>query len=81
MASTSERLKKLVEDNVEVDGQALNVPDDLNISLMDAGVSSTDIVALAKLIAEEFDVTFTPEDCAALSKLPEVVDFLDAKAA
>ena len=81
MASTSERLKKLVEDNVEVDGQSLNVPDDLDISLMDAGVSSTDIVALAKLIAEEFDVTFTPEDCAALSKLPEVVDFLDSKAA
>ena len=81
MASTAERLRKLVSDNIEVDGKPLDVPGDLNISLADSGVPSTDMVALAKLIAKEFDVTFTPEDCVALDSLQKVVDFLDSKAA
>ena len=81
MASTAERLRKLVNENIEVDGKPLAIPDDLNISLADSGVSSTDIVALAKLIAQEFNVTFTPEDCAALDSLKKLVDFLDSKAA
>ena len=81
MASTAERLRKLVNENIEVDGKPLDIPDDLNISLADSGVSSTDIVALAKLIAQEFNVTFTPEDCAALDSLKKLVDFLDSKAA
>ncbi len=81
MPSTQERVRKLVENNIEVDGQPLNVPEDLNISLLESGVPSTDIVALGKLIAEEFDVTVTPDDCASLASLPDLVAFIDAKAA
>ena len=81
MASTDERLKAIVGENIEVDGQPLSVPEDLNISLMESGVPSTDIVALARLIAQEFNVTFTPEDCASLNSLRAVADFIDAKAA
>ena len=81
MASTEERVRKLVEDNIEVDGQPISVPDDLNISLMESGVPSTDIVALGKLIADEFNVSVTPEDCASISSLPDLVAFLEAKAA
>ena len=81
MASTAERLTSLVTDNIEVDGQALDIPDDLNISLVDSGVSSMDIVALAKLVSQEFDVEFTVEECTSLKTLSEVVDFLDNKAA
>lgn len=81
MASTAERLTSLVNDNIEVDGQALDIPDDLNISLVDSGVSSMDIVALAKLVSQEFNVEFTVEECTSLNTLSEVVDFLDGKAA
>lgn len=81
MASTAERLTSLVTDNIEVDGQALDIPDDLNISLVDSGVSSMDIVALAKLVSQEFNVDFTVEECTSLKTLSEVVDFLDSKAA
>ena len=81
MASTAERLTSLVSDNIEVDGQALDIPDDLNISLVDSGVSSMDIVALAKLVSKEFNVEFTVEECTSLQTLSEVVDFLDGKAA
>lgn len=79
MASTAERLTNLVSQNIEVDGQALAIPDDLNISLFDSGVSSLDIVALAKVITQEFGVEFSLEDCAALNKLSDVVSFIDSK--
>ena len=81
MASTADRLRKLVTDNIEVDGKALDLPDDLDFSLADAGVPSTDIVTLAKMIAEDFNVTITPDDCAAIDNLKKVVDFIDGQAA
>ena len=81
MASTSERLRSLVNENIEVDGKALDIPDDMNISLAGSGVSSMDMVALGKLIASEFDVTITVEDCAALDNLTKVVAFVDAQSA
>ena len=81
MSSTAAKLKALVDANIEVDGKALDIPDDLNISLADSGVSSMDMVALGKLIAREFDVTITVEDCAALDNLTKVVAFVDAQSA
>ena len=81
MASTADRLRKLVNDNIEVDGKALTLPDDLDVSLAESGVSSTDIVALAKLVADDFSVTITPEDCAGLDNLKKVVAFIDSQAA
>ncbi|MYL01919.1 MAG: acyl carrier protein [Gammaproteobacteria bacterium] len=81
MAATAERIQALVDDNIEVDGQALDIPDDMNFSLAAAGVSSMDLVALGKLIAGEFGITFTLDDCAALDNLTKVVAFVDSKAA
>lgn len=81
MSSTAAKLKALVDANIEVDGKALDIPDDANISLADLGVSSMDMVALGKLIAKEFDVTITVEDCAALDNLAKVVAFVDAQSA
>ena len=81
MSSTAAKLKALVDANIEVDGKALDIPADLNISLADSGVSSMDMVALGKLIAKEFDVTITVEDCAALDNLTKVVAFVDAQSA
>jgi acyl carrier protein len=81
MVSTAERLTSLVNDNIEVDGNPLDIPDDMNFSLAAAGVSSMDLVALGKLIAREFDITFTLDDCVALDNLTKVVAFVDSKAA
>lgn len=81
MASTAERLRKLVSDNIEVDGKALDIPEDLDISLSNSGVSSTDIVALTKMISDDFSVSITPDDCAGLDNLKKVVAFIDGKAA
>lgn len=81
MSSTAEKLRALVDENIEVDGKALNIPGDMNISLAASGVSSMDLVALGKLISSEFGVTLTVEDCAALDNLTKVVAFIDGQSA
>lgn len=78
MASTEDRLRTLIADNLEVDGQPIALPDDLNISLMEAGISSVDLVAFAKLVAQEFDVKFSLEDCGEVKSVRELVDRLNA---
>lgn len=78
MATTADRIRKLIEENLEVDGQPIAVPDDLSLNLLDAGVSSVDIVAFGKLIAEAFNLEFTPQDCVDIKSLKELVDRLDA---
>ena len=79
MASTGDRLRSLISENLEVDGQSINVPQDLNISLLEAGVPSTDLVAFAKLVSQEFNVSFTAEHCTQLNSLQEVVEFIDSQ--
>lgn len=79
MASTAERIRTLVNENIEVDGQILDLPEDLNINLTESGVPSTDVVALTKLISQEFGVEFSPDQCAELNTLKKVVSYLDSK--
>lgn len=81
MASTADRIRKLVEENLEVDGQPLAVPADLDISLGEAGVPSMDFVAFAKVIVREFDVGLTPDDCAGFSSLRDLAAHIDSQAA
>ncbi|MDE2991959.1 MAG: acyl carrier protein [Chloroflexota bacterium] len=81
MASTAERIQKLVAENLEVDGQPVSVPDDLNANLSDAGVPSMDFVAFAKVIVAEFDVPLTPDDCAGFSTLKDLAAYIDGQAA
>jgi len=81
MASTAERIQKLVAENLEVDGQPVSVPDDLNANLSDAGVSSMEFVAFAKVIVAEFDVPLTPDDCAGFSTLKDLAAYIDGQAA
>ena len=81
MASTEDRIRKLVSNNLEVDGKPLPQPIDFSNSLAEIGVSSMDIVAFAKMVAQEFDVNFTPEICASLSNLNDLVKCLDSQMA
>ena len=79
MATTEERIRKLVDDNLEIEGRPAGRPLDLNSSLRDAGVSSVDFVAFARVVAQEFNVSFTLEDCAKYQTLGELVKFLDSR--
>ena len=54
MATTEERLRKLVDDNLEIEGRPLGRPLDPNSSVRESGVSSVEFVAFAKIVADEF---------------------------
>ena len=79
MSATADRLRNLISENLEVDGQPIDVPQDLNFNLMEAGVPSTDLVAFAKLVSQEFNVTFTVEHCSQLKSVQEVVALIDSQ--
>ena len=81
MASTEERLRNLVSQNLEVDGKPLSADLDLNTKLLDAGVTSMELVAFAKVVQDEFGIKFEPEQCTELQSLSDLIVFLDAKAA
>ena len=69
MATTEARVRELVAENLEVD---------LDSGLSELGVPSMDVVAFAKLVAQEFNLAFSPEDCARLKTLRDLVEFIDA---
>ena len=79
MASTADRVRQLVADNLEVDGKPLSSSIDLNTSLTDAGVSSMDVVAFGKVVGQEFNLTFTRDQCPTINSLQELIDFIDSK--
>ena len=81
MPSTEERLRQLIADNLEVDGQPVDPSLPLSSNLTDAGVTSIDRVAFARVLQEEFNVRFAPENCAELDSLADLIGFLDTNSA
>ena len=79
MPSTEERVKTLINENLKIDGQPLNLPEDLNTRLTALGVSSLDVVAFGKVVAQEFNVTMTPEDCVEVNTVRKLIDFIDSR--
>ncbi|MCY3507291.1 MAG: acyl carrier protein [Chloroflexi bacterium] len=78
MAATEERLRKLVDDNLEIEGRTPGSPLDLDRSLSDAGVSSPDIVAFWKVVNEAFGVDISAEQFAEMLTPRDLVAHLDA---
>ena len=78
MATTEERLRKLVDDNLEIQGRTAGEPLHMDYSLRESGVSSVDFVAFAKIVADEFGITFSPDDCANYSTVGELIARLEA---
>ncbi|MDE2938394.1 MAG: acyl carrier protein [Chloroflexota bacterium] len=78
MATTEERLRKLVDDNLDIEGRAAGEPLHMDYSLRESGVSSVDFVAFAKIVADEFGVTFNPEDCAKYNTVGELITRLES---
>ncbi len=79
MASTADRIKVLVAENLEVDGQSVGPVNDLNTSLSALGVSSVDIVAFGRLVVNEFGIDMTADDCVKVPTLAALVEFVDAQ--
>ena len=78
MATIEERLRKLVDDNLEIEGRTAGEPLHADYSLRESGVASVDFVAFAKIVADEFGVEFSPEDCAKYNTVGELITRLEA---
>lgn len=81
MATTEERLRKLVDENLEVDGRTIGQELNLDKNLRDAGVSSVDFVAFMKVVVNEFGVDITPGDCENFQTLSDLIAVLEKPAA
>ena len=81
MSSTQDRITQLIDENLEVDGQPLGRPLDLDINIAEAGVPSTDVVAFWQLVNEEFGIEIPPEDFAELLTVRTLIEYLEANAA
>ena len=81
MPSTEDRIRELVDNNLDIEGRQKGSPLASDFSLRDHGVSSVEIVEFTKVVASEFGISVTTEDCANLNSLGDLVSFINAKAA
>ena len=75
MSSTDDRLKKLVDEHLDLDPAP-----DFDANLGDAGVSSVDAVGFFKEVNEAFSLGLAPEGCLQFKTLRLLADFIDARA-
>lgn len=80
MASCESRFLQLVYDNLEVDGQPLPRPLNLDTNILDSGVSSLDAVAFFRHLMKEFSVRIRPEAVAQISSWRNLIDYIDENA-
>ena len=81
MSSTQDRITQLIDENLEVDGQPLGRPLDLDLNIAEAGVPSTDVVAFWQLVNDEFGIEIPAEDFADLLTVRTLIEYLEANAA
>lgn len=79
MASTHERVRDLVDANLSIEGQSEGQSLTLDLNILDAGVSSTDVVAFWRLICEEFSIDIPAEEFAELLTPNDLIAYLDAR--
>ena len=74
MASTADRLKKIIADNFELDHEP-----NFNAQFGDIGVSSVEAVAFYKQVNDEFGLGLVAEDCLQFKTLQDLVSHIDAR--
>ena len=79
MSSTEERIRALVDANLNIEGRSEGQPLTLDLSIVDAGVSSTDVVAFWKVVCEEFGVDIPADEFAELLTPGDLIAYLDAQ--
>ncbi len=72
MASTEERIIKLVEENLD-----LEHPPDLDAEVTDSGVSSLNLVRFLKLVNQEFDLEIPPGEVDQFHNLRSLIAYLE----
>ena len=78
MSSTEERVRALVDANLQIEGRTAGQPL-ANLNIVDAGVSSTDVVAFWRLVCEEFGIDIPAEEFAELLTSSDLIAYIDAQ--
>lgn len=78
MSSTEDRIRALVDENLQIEGREKGQPVNLDGNIVEAGVSSTDVVAFWRLVCEEFGVDIPADDFAELLTPSDLIAYLDA---
>ena len=81
MPPNEERLVKLVDDNLTVEGRNAGDPLNMDRNIAEAGVPSADIVAFLKLVNEEFGTSISAGDCGDLLTPRGLLEYLETNAA
>lgn len=74
MATTEDRIRELVRDNLDLDQDP-----NFDASLSDSGVSSVDAISFMKVVSQEFGVEIAPDDLAQIMNLRDLVAFINSR--
>ena len=80
MSATEERIRALVDANLVIEGRSEGQELAMDTSIVDAGVSSTDVVAFWKLVCDEFGVDIPAEEFAELLTPSDLISYLEGRA-
>ena len=80
MSSTEDRIRALVDENLQIEGRDKGQPVSHSVSIIDAGVSSADVVAFWRLVCEEFGIDIPAEEFAELLTPSDLIAYLEARA-
>lgn len=80
MSSTEERVRALIDANLEIEGRPAGRPLSLDTNIAVAGATSTDVVAFWELVCEEFSVSIPAEEFAELLTPRDLIAHLEANA-
>lgn len=75
MASTVDRLRKIIADNFDLDHEP-----DFGAQFSEFGVSSVEAVAFYKEVNDEFGLGLVAEDCLQFKTLQDLVTYIEARA-
>lgn len=81
MTSTEDRIRRLVDENLQIEGRSIGQALDPDANMAEAGVASSEVVAFWKAINTEFGVRIPPEEFADLLTVQSLIDYLDSQAA
>ncbi len=79
MSSTEQRIRALVDANLQIGGRSEGQPMRLDLNIIDAGVSSADVVAFWRLVCEEFGLDIPAEEFAELLTPGDLIAYLDSR--
>ena len=79
MPSTEERIRRLVEEYLVVEGRPTGKALDPNSSLRDTGASSMAIVAFLVKLLQEFELDIAPEEFAQVPNIQGLIDLIESR--